>query len=597
MADSRDIEKLKRRWEENPRGTSFAPLAELYRKDGQHDRALEVLRIGLESNPNHIPGNIVLGRCCLDLKQDPEAEAAFNKALELDPENVIALKALAEICERSGRLDISEQWLTQLVQVDPSNDDARDQLGRVRRAREVVAQTSAETLQIPPMAAAESPTPVPSEEASPAPVAATLPDANDLVIERSGPTAAETAPPSPVEPAPTPAAMFFEEPVVAEPAKPLPDLESVEFDRSTAATITPEPIPGMMVEDPGAAATRPISDYQPIGGDFSGAGVDRLDVGVEKAEEIVLRVNSNSSEFQTPSASDDLAASFGYHPPEASPPPPPEPEPPTPPMPVAEEVVFNMAAEPESAAPAPTEPPAAAVAGEPVAAQEPPAAAAPLPIIYPPSESRAAEVDEIVSGGEPEPILTETMAELYLRQGHRHEALRVYRQLAERTPGDVHLRERVAELTASVAEGSAARRAAVAFGAAATGGQSVATLFRELLGSLLPEGLLGGAPAAAGGGQGEQGGGAPTRPAQDSLSLSAIFGEDASPIRPTVTPAAPVSEASGSEAGKAGVSFDQFFGDRAAASGAGPALPRRNSRGGGDDDLDQFQNWLKGLKR
>ncbi|MFI5209141.1 MAG: tetratricopeptide repeat protein [Gemmatimonadales bacterium] len=595
MADSKDIEKnLRRRWEENPKGTTFAPLAEFYRKDGQHDRALEVLRIGLESNPNHIPGNIVLGRCCLDLKQDPEAEAAFSKALELDPENVIALKALADICERSGRLDVSEQWLTQLVQVDPSNDDARDQLSRVHRAREVVAQTSAETLEIPPLAAAEAPAPAATEETPSAPIAAEAPALPAL------------------EPAPSPAAMFFEEPVVAEPAPPLPDLESVEFDRSAAATIAPEPIPGMMIEDPEAAATPPLSDYQAIGGDFSGAGIDRLDVGVEKAEEIVLRVNTNSSEFQTPSASDDLAASFGFSPPEAPPATPVQPEPP---MPVAEETVFNVA-EPEPAAAAPAEVPTSAaehpaeeapieamaipelvVAAEPVVPQEPPAVVAPLPIIYPPAESHAAEVDEIGSGGEPEPILTETMAELYLRQGHRHEALRVYRQLAERTPGDVHLRERVAELTVSVAEGSAARRAAVAFGAAATGGQSVEALFRDLLGSLLPEGATAGTLEAPAGGQSEQGGGAPTRPAQDSLSLSAIFGEDASPIRPTVTPAAPAGEAAGSEAGKAGVSFDQFFGDRAGAPGAGPGRPRRNSRGSGEEDLDQFQNWLKGLKR
>jgi len=617
MADSRDIEKLKRRWEENPKGTSFAPLAELYRKDGQHERALEVLRIGLESNPNHIPGNIVLGRCCLDLKQDPEAEAAFSKALELDPENVIALKALAEICERSGRLEISEQWLTQLVQVDPSNDDARDQLGRVRRAREVVAQTTAETVQIPTPSPEETPTPTVGEEAPPAPIAA----AHFVENESAAPMAAE-APPPPAEPAPIPAAMFLEEPVVPEPAPPLPDLVPVEFDSSAAAAITPEPIAGMIVEDPAAATAAPIADFQPIGGDFSGAGIDRMDVGVEKSEEIVLRVNTSSSEFQTPSASDDLAASFSLLPPEASPPPPPlpEPEPLTPPMPVADEVVFNMAAEPEPAPPAPAEvapaavepvaaeaaplemiipeaPPSPEAEAGPVVAQEPPAAAAPLPIFYPPAESAAAPVDEIVSGGEPEPILTETMAELYLRQGHRHEALRVYRQLAERTPGDVHLRERVAELTASVAEGSAARRAAAAFGAAATGGQSVATLFRELLGSLLPEGLLGGARETTEGREDEQGGGAPTRPAQDSLSLSAIFGEDASPIRPTVTPATPSADTSGSDAGKAGVSFDQFFGDRTAGPGPGPASVRRASQGGREEDLDQFQNWLKGLKR
>jgi hypothetical protein len=641
MADSRDIEKLKRRWEENPKGTSFAPLAELYRKDGQHDRALEVLRIGLESNPNHIPGNIVLGRCCLDLKQDPEAEAAFSKALELDPENVIALKALAEICERSGRLEASQQWLTQLVQVDPSNDDARDQLGRVQRAREVVTQATAETLLIAPLPPEEAPGPPAPEAPTPA---GTLLEMHRLVIEASS-TVVRAAEPEPAQVEP-PAPMFFEEPVAAEPAPPLADLVSTEFDPSVASQVTPNAIPGMMVEDPAAAATPPIQDFQAVGGDFSGAGIDQLDVGVEKAEEIVLRVNT-TSEFQTPSASDDLAAGFRIQSPEPAPVArPAESHPVEPPPPVIEEPVTSHAEEApqpelveaaaaESVHPAapegdeaidfvqpdlPPNEPAAAPEAEPVVAAEPlpveealpvleleplpepvpappPVPAAPLPIIYPPAETRAAEVDEIVPGGEPEPILTETMAELYLRQGHRHEALRVYRQLADRTPGDVHLRERVAELTASVAEGSAARRAAVAFAAAATGGQSVETLFRELLGAPLPEGEAAGVSEASAAGQAESGGGSPTRPAQDSLSLSAIFGEDASPVRPPVTSAAPAPENPGSEAGKAGVSFDQFFGDKPSTRGPSGVRPHRNSQGGTEEDLDQFQSWLKGLKR
>jgi hypothetical protein len=609
MADSRDIEKLKRRWEENPKGTSFAPLAELYRKDGQHERALEVLRIGLESNPNHIPGNIVLGRCCLDLKQDPEAEAAFSKALELDPENVIALKALAEICERSGRLELSEQWLTQLVQVDPSNDDARDQLGRVRRAREVVAQASAETLEMPPVVPVDTPA---AEPASP--LAAELLGVDDAVFE-AAPVTASFDPTSPtIEPVTAPAPMFFEEPAAVEPAPPLPDLVPAEFDTSAAASVTPDSVAGMMIEDPEAGATPPIPDYQAIGGDFSGSGIERLDVGVEKSEEIVLRVNA-TSEFQTASASDDLAASFAFNPPAA--PPPVEPPPP----PIVEERVIDFEAmsppEPPPALTVESAPPTAApevfavetppadlvpaalvVDPKPEPAAPPPIAAAPLPIIYPPAEGQSADVDEIVAGGEPEPILTETMAELYLRQGHRHEALRVYRQLAARTPGDVHLRERVAELAASVAEGSAARRAAVAFSATATGGQSVEALFRELLGTSLAGAEGGTATGASGGGEAESNSGAPTRPAQNSLSLSAIFGEDASPIRPPVTPAMNSPEpAGGGETGKQGVSFDQFFGDKAAGSGGGGGRPRRNSKGGADEDLDQFQSWLKGLKR
>ena len=47
MAYTSEIDKLERRWKENPQGTVFAPLAEVYRKDGQLERAREVLQQGL----------------------------------------------------------------------------------------------------------------------------------------------------------------------------------------------------------------------------------------------------------------------------------------------------------------------------------------------------------------------------------------------------------------------------------------------------------------------------------------------------------------------------------------------------------------------
>jgi cytochrome c-type biogenesis protein CcmH/NrfG len=97
----------------------FRPLAEVYRKDGQLERAREVLQQGLVNNPDHIPGNIVLGRCCLDMGDEGGAEAAFSHVLELDPENVIALKALGEITEGQGRLAEASQWLGRLIRWIP----------------------------------------------------------------------------------------------------------------------------------------------------------------------------------------------------------------------------------------------------------------------------------------------------------------------------------------------------------------------------------------------------------------------------------------------------------------------------------------------
>jgi hypothetical protein len=77
---------------------------------------------------------------------------------------------------------------------------------------------------------------------------------------------------------------------------------------------------------------------------------------------------------------------------------------------------------------------------------------------------------------------------------------------------------------------------------------------------------------------------APTRPAADHLSLSAIFGETGSPVPPAVAAGAPADED--------GMSFDAFFGGDAPA---GAARTRAASRD--DDDLDQFHAWLQNLKR
>jgi len=61
-------------------------------------------------------------------------------------------------------------------------------------------------------------------------------------------------------------------------------------------------------------------------------------------------------------------------------------------------------------------------------------------------------------GTNPEPFVNETMAQLYLQQGYKQLALRVYRQLSERKPQDQTLKDRIAEIEESqAAEASGAQ--------------------------------------------------------------------------------------------------------------------------------------------
>jgi hypothetical protein len=99
--------------------------------------------------------------------------------------------------------------------------------------------------------------------------------------------------------------------------------------------------------------------------------------------------------------------------------------------------------------------------------------------------------------------------------------------------------------------------------------------------------------------------GTPTRPASDSISLDSVFGEEGGrgsiPALPEPAPEQPtrLPEASG------GFSFDDFFGNATvpAPGGAEKTPGSRPSRPSGrnrspeqEEDLDQFQAWLKSLK-
>ncbi|HWN17944.1 MAG TPA: tetratricopeptide repeat protein [Gemmatimonadales bacterium] len=274
MATS-EIEKLERRYADNPHGLTFAPLAEVHRKNGDIARALELLTAGLELHPNYIPASIVLGRCHQDLGDLPAAEAAFAHVLRLDDENVIALKSLADINERLEHFGEAENWLRRLVAVDRSNDEAREQLQRLearkKEANPEPAVAAAATLEVIDL----------EPEVSPADV---LP-VDLAALELSRPTSENAD--SPAE-------------VAASPA-PRHDVAAVTDESQAPAAAASEPAEPARAGD----AVQPVSglisaEFQPplqaIGG-----------LGVETSEDLVLDVSGNT-EFRVPDASEDLKA-------------------------------------------------------------------------------------------------------------------------------------------------------------------------------------------------------------------------------------------------------------------------------------------------
>ena len=565
-----EIEKLERRYAENPQGLTFAPLAEVHRKNGDVSRALELLRPGLTLHPDYITASIVLGRCHLDLGDLPAAETAFTHVLELDNENVIALKALADITERQARFDEAERWLRTLLAIDRSNDEARDQLGRVEAARRQTESAAVVALSDAAPAEAPQAEPPTAADAAAEPLLAEEPVSMDLGSELVGSAHAPPAASLPAMPEPP------SDPVLAWGA----GSSSVEADEAVPLDLEELDTP-IEVESPrpeGIQLEQPVTleaPVQPLAGlvgrhdraDDAGGVEAGDDFRVEMAEDIVLN-SSGGGEFQVANAAEELLAV--REPPAAEP-----------------DIAAPVMAEPTTAEPVISDPLAPEPArGEdlvkPEPAKAPPAAEAPA--------RWAAPVAEPPRQPEPDLVVTESMAELLLQQGHPGEALTVYRHLESRGGGEPRFQEKIAELervTAPAApEPEVAEPAAQAYSVLVTHGQSVQAFLRGVL-AARPPAMAGGpsvhtAPARPGAAEPE---GAPTRPAHDSLSLSSVFGEESTPTHPAVP--APGG------AGLSGVSYDEFFG---APSAPGAA---RTSRAPDpkSDDLDQFHAWLQNLKR
>jgi hypothetical protein len=222
-----------------------------------------------------------------------------------------------------------------------------------------------------------------------------------------------------------------------------------------------------------------------------------------------------------------------------------------------------------------------------------------LPVFVPEEEEPAPLVVE----AEPEPVVTETMAELYARQGLTAEARDLYRKLLERRPGDARLMARLAELEAP---SRPLAQPTIRYLAVESGGQRARDFLADVLSARGGPATVSdaGLPASDDHGPGLEPmdeafaeepteiRGQPTQPAADEVSLAAIFGE-----APPAAPPPPEGERGtqpGAERPPGGFSFDDLFG-KGSAPAAEPSRPARDTLADDEGD-DVFRDWLKSLK-
>jgi len=102
VADSGRIDELRRRVEKDPASIAFAQLAEEYRRAGRVKEAIETCETGLARHPGYLSARVTLGRALLETGQLDAAQEELKRVLRTAPENLAALRGLAEIHHRRG---------------------------------------------------------------------------------------------------------------------------------------------------------------------------------------------------------------------------------------------------------------------------------------------------------------------------------------------------------------------------------------------------------------------------------------------------------------------------------------------------------------
>jgi tetratricopeptide (TPR) repeat protein len=102
MAENPRIEELRRRVQADPASIAFAALAEEFRRVGRYDEAVATCRTGLQRHPAYLSARVTLGRALIETGDYDGAREELETVLRSAPENLAAIRGLAQIHERLG---------------------------------------------------------------------------------------------------------------------------------------------------------------------------------------------------------------------------------------------------------------------------------------------------------------------------------------------------------------------------------------------------------------------------------------------------------------------------------------------------------------
>ncbi len=143
--DTSRIDDLRRRVQQDPASIAFAQLAEELRRAGQFQESIDVASRGLVLHSGYVSARVTLGRALLQLGTLDAARQELELVRQTAPDNLAAIRALAELHRARGEHDAALTYLRRALGLAPNDPELErlvDVLGR-QVALAVDAQTAA----------------------------------------------------------------------------------------------------------------------------------------------------------------------------------------------------------------------------------------------------------------------------------------------------------------------------------------------------------------------------------------------------------------------------------------------------------------------
>ena len=217
---------------------AFGAIAERFRRAGDLERAVALCQEGLAKFPGHLSARVTLGWSYLDLGKYDEARAELEQVLKRAPDNLAAIRGLAELHDRAEHDEMAamhrdgSKWMTEAAAAAVPEPTHAVQSSPVESRYVAPAPTAAEASVTP-----SRPTPAPTHTPAPkAAIAAPVDDELEAGIAALGVLSGTASGPS-APASPTPASPSFAAPTTPEPVAPKAKPVASTFAAPTKAEI------------------------------------------------------------------------------------------------------------------------------------------------------------------------------------------------------------------------------------------------------------------------------------------------------------------------------------------------------------------------